>query len=202
MTTRFWLIRHGETEEWARQRCYGSLEVGLSPNGRIQMARAAQHLKTESIASIFSSPRTRALDSARMIAAECSCPCEVVPGLREIDFGDFEGLSYDEIAARYPEEYQSWMEKPVAVRFPNGEDFSTLQARVLGAFRGIAERSAGQTVGIVTHGGVIRVLVAWALQIPGEYLFRIGQDFGAMNLLVLVDDVSTVQLLNWKPTRE
>lgn len=196
MTTRFWLIRHGETEEWARQRCCGSFDVALSPNGRLQIARAARALKSEPITVVFSSPLSRALEGARMIADECSCPCEVLPALREIDFGDFEGRGYDEIAARYPAEYRSWMEDPARVTFPNGESFSMLRARVLDAFSDIAKQRAGETVAIVSHGGVIRALIAWALQAPDDCIFRIAQDFGAMNLLVVTKGIPSVQLLN------
>jgi alpha-ribazole phosphatase/probable phosphoglycerate mutase len=196
MTTRFWLIRHGETEEWTRGRCYGSLDVGLSPNGRLQIARVAQTLKREPIAVVFSSPLHRALESACAIATECSCPCEVLPALREIDFGDFEGIPYDEIAARYPAEYRCWMQEPAKVAFPNGESFSLLRARVLDAFMGIAEQRAGQTVAIVSHGGAIRALIAWALQIPDDCVFRVAQEAGAINLLVLTEGTPSVQLLN------
>jgi hypothetical protein len=120
--TRFWLIRHGEPAEEARHRCYGSLDVGLSEKGRTQMAETAQYLKTEPVAAIYTSPSSRALDSARILAAAQSCPFEVVADLREIHFGDFEGLPYDAIAARYPDLYRQWMETPTEVRFPNGEE--------------------------------------------------------------------------------
>jgi alpha-ribazole phosphatase len=196
MTTRLWLIRHGEIEQRARGRCYGSLDVGLSPNGRLQIAHVAETLEGEPIAAVFSSPRRRALESARAIASACGCPCEVLPALREIDFGDFEGIAYDEIAARYPAEYRRWMEEPAKVTFPNGENFSMLQARVLAAFHLIAEQRAGGTVAIVSHGGVIRALVAWALEMPDDCIFRIAQDFAAINLLELTEGTPSVRLLN------
>jgi len=196
MTTRFWLVRHGEIEDSARGRCYGSLDVGLSPNGRRRMARVAEMLQDEPIAAVFSSPRRRALESAGVIAAARACPCEVVPALREIDFGDFEGLGYDEIAARYPAEYQRWMEEPAKVTFPNGENFPLLRARVLDAFGTLAEQRAGETVAVVTHGGVIRALLAWALGMPDDCIFRLAQDYGAVNLLVLTDGTPSVRLLN------
>jgi alpha-ribazole phosphatase len=196
MTTRFWLIRHGETEEWARRRCYGRLDVELSPTGQLQAARAAQALQREPIAAVFTSPLRRALESARAIASARSCPCEVLAAFREMDFGDFEGLTYDEIAARYPAEYRRWMEEPAKFAFPNGESFSMLRARVLDAFRGVAGRRAGETVAIVSHAGVIRALIAWALQTPDDCVFRIAQDFGAINLLTLIDGTPIVQLIN------
>lgn len=194
--TRVWLIRHGEPAEEARHRCYGSLDVGLSEKGQAQMAEIAQYLKHESVAAIYSSPRSRALDSARILTAGYSCHLEIVRDLREIDFGDFEGLSYDEIAARYPELYRQWMEKPTEVRFPNGESFPEMRDRILRAFDAIQTERHGQTVAIISHGGVNRVLIARALQMPDHALFRLAQDYAAMNLLTITDGLPTLQFLN------
>jgi alpha-ribazole phosphatase len=185
--TRFWLIRHGEPTEEARNRCYGSLDISLSETGRTQMQQVAGYLKAESIAAIYASPRSRALQSADVLASAQSCPIEVVNDLREIDFGDFEGLAYDEIASRYPDLYRQWMEKPTQIRFPNGESFPEMRARVLSAFDAIQRQRKGQTVAIVSHGGVNRILLAWALQIPDACLFRLAQDYAAINLLSLIE---------------
>jgi alpha-ribazole phosphatase len=196
--TRFWLIRHGEPAEASRQRCYGSLDIGLSETGRAQMQHAAEYLRTESIAAIYSSPRSRALESARVLAGGRSRPIEIVEDLREIDFGDFEGLTYDEIAARYPDLYRLWMEKPTEIQFPNGESFAEMRVRVLKAFDTIQREREGQTVAIVSHGGVNRILLAWALQMPDNCLFRLGQDYGAMNLMTLVEGIPGVEALNYR----
>jgi alpha-ribazole phosphatase len=196
LTTRFWLIRHGEPVEEAWQRCYGSLDIGLSDNGRRQMISVARHLESEPISAIYTSPLRRASESAQMIASVQHCSCEVISGLREIDFGDFEGLTYDEIAARYPELYRRWMDRPAEVRYPNGESFSDLRARAVSAFEEIRYRNPEQTVAVVGHGGVIRALIAWALGMPDSCLFRLGQDYAAMNLLAWIDGYPTLQLLN------
>ncbi len=126
-------------------------------------------------------------------------PVEVIPDLREIDFGDFEGLAYDEIAARYPDLYRQWMETPTEVRFPNGEIFSEMRVRVLRAFDAIRRERAGQTAVIVSHAGVNRILIAWALEMPDSCLFRLGQDYAAMNLLTFIGELPSVQLLNVTP---
>jgi alpha-ribazole phosphatase len=194
--TRFWLIRHGEPVEDARQRCYGSLDVGLSDNGRAQMGQVAEYLKAEPLAVIYTSPRSRSVESAHILAAVQSCPVAVVPDLREIDFGDFEGLRYEEIEARYPDVYRQWMETPTEVRFPNGETFSEMRGRILSAFETIQREREGQTVAIVSHGGVNRILIAWALQMPDNCLFRLAQDYAAINLLSFADGIPSVELVN------
>jgi alpha-ribazole phosphatase len=197
--TRFWLIRHGEPAEEARGRCYGSLDIGLSETGRGQIAQVAEYLKKEPIAAIYSSPLSRALESARILAAAALSPVEVVADLRELDFGDFEGLPYEEIAARSPDLYRQWMETPTEIRFPNGETFSQMRDRVLRAFEKIRREREGQRVAIVSHGGVNRILIAWALDTPDHCLFRLAQDYAAINLLELVDGVPSVRLLNHRP---
>jgi alpha-ribazole phosphatase len=195
--TRFWLIRHGEPAEEARERCYGSLDVELSARGREQMARVAEYIGTEPVAAIYTSPRSRALESARILAAGASCPIEIAEDLREIDFGAFEGLRFDEIAALYPDLYEQWMEEPVKVRFPNGESFCEMRARVFRVFDTIRRKWDGQTLAIVSHGGVNRILIAWALQMPDNCLFRLAQDYAAVNLMVLVDGLPIIKLVNY-----
>ena len=116
--------------------------------------------------------------------------------LREMDFGEFEGLPYDEIAARYPDIYRQWMETPTEVRFPNGEIFSEMRDRVLRAFETIQRERKGQTVAIISHGGVNRILIARALQMPDNCLFRLAQDYAAINLLAFMDGFPSVRLLN------
>jgi alpha-ribazole phosphatase len=195
--TRVWLIRHGEPAEELRNRCYGSLDAGLSQRGRAQMAEIAQYLKLETIAAVYTSPSSRALDSARIIAAERSCRFEIVKDLREIHFGDFEGLPYAEIASRYPDLYRQWMEKPTEVKFPNGESFAEMRVRIFRAFEEIHRESNGQTIAIVSHGGVNRILVGWALGMPDHCIFRLAQDYAAINLLQFEEGLPIVRLLNY-----
>ena len=196
--TRFWLIRHGALVEEARNRCYGTLDFALSETGRAQIARAAEYLAKEPITAIYTSSLSRAVESARIIAEPSATPIYLAPDLREMNFGDLEGLTYDEIATRHPEVYRRWMNAPTDVLFPNGESFSEMRVRVLRAFAAIQAETEGQTVAIVTHGGVIRILIGWALQMPDNCLFRLAQDHGAINLLTIADGFPTVELLNYR----
>ncbi|MEI9972207.1 MAG: alpha-ribazole phosphatase [Ignavibacteriota bacterium] len=173
MTTRIWLVRHGEPAGM-RGRCYGKLDVGLSEAGRAQMQRTAECLRGEALEAIYTSPRARTTESALILGASHSCDCRSDDALCEIDFGEFEGMPYDEISVRYPELYRQWMESPTEVQFPGGESFATMRARVLRAFDAILERHVGSTVAIVTHGGVVRILLAWALEMPDPLLLSIG----------------------------
>jgi alpha-ribazole phosphatase len=187
-------VRHGEVEKTALKQCYGALDVALSENGREQIRRAAEFLKSEPFDQIHTSTLSRAWESAAILR---NCTIHRIPALSEMNFGDCEGLTYDEIAARYPDLYASWMAAPTAVQFPNGECFADMRLRVLNAFSAICREHEGRTIAIVAHAGVNRVLIAWALGIQDENVIRIGQDYGCVNLLTLVNGFPMVQLLNY-----
>lgn len=194
--TRIWLIRHGEPDPEIRGRCYGRLDVSLSGEGRRQIECVSKRLASEPLRAIYASPRKRTLESAEIIAAAHGRGVRVENDLREIDFGDFEGLAYDDIAERYPEIYRQWMDRPWEVEFPNGESFSMMRSRVTRAVAALRERHAGECVAVVTHGGAIRIALAEALAVPPAHIFRIAQRYAAVNLFRYVGDYPVVELVN------
>ncbi len=193
---RLWLIRHGEPDAEVRGHCYGRLDVGLSAEGRRQLEPAAKRLASEPLSAIYASPRKRTLESAGILAVPHACGVRIDEDLREIDFGDFEGLAYDEIALRYPEIYRQWMQRPTEVQFPGGESFAAMRVRVTRAISALRERHAGQSIALATHGGVIRIALAQALSIPAANIFRIAQRYAAVNLIVFMDHHPIVELVN------
>jgi alpha-ribazole phosphatase len=190
--TAVWLIRHAEPDASMRGRCYGSLDARLSPAGREQAARLAGRLAAEPFAAIYSSPRRRAIETAEALGRDIV----IVPEFRELDFGDFEGRPWDDIAASHPEVYRQWMETPTRVQFPNGESFTQMRARVLAAYRALLAQHDGQTIGVIAHGGVVRIVLADALGVPDENLFRIAQRYGALNLIRYLGYYPSVELVN------
>ena len=194
--TRLLLIRHGEPEEDARGRCYGRLDVGLSPTGRFQAGAAAAALASEPVDAVYASPRRRAVESARFLADAHHLEVVVEDDFREIDFGRFEGRSYDEIAVEDPETYRAWMERPTEVTFPGGESYAEMRERVARAARRVREAHAGRTVAIVAHGGTNRVLLAEALGVEAAGVFRFDQSFAAVNVVDYYPDFTLVRLLN------
>jgi broad specificity phosphatase PhoE len=197
--TRLFLLRHGEPEVDTRGRCYGRLDVGLSPRGVEQAGRAAALLYDVPIAAVYASPRRRAIESARPLARPRGLEVRVDPDLREIDFGALEGLSYDEARVRHPELYRAWMERPTEVTFPGGESYADLRARVLGALGRLRGAHAGATIAVVAHGGVTRTALADALGVEDAYLFRIAQDHAVLNAIDWIDGVPIVRLVNAAP---
>jgi alpha-ribazole phosphatase len=179
------LVRHAEPVADVRGRCYGSLDVELSDAGRAAADGLAQSLRGRG--TVYSSPRRRALETAAAISPDVV----IDDGLRELDFGELEGRSYDEIAASEPELYRAWMERPTTVEFPGGESFAVLQRRVVAALERIDEPAV-----VVTHGGVIRAALAHWLSMPDEAIFRFALDYCGVTVVELLDGTPVVRLVN------
>jgi alpha-ribazole phosphatase len=194
--TVLWLIRHPEPDEAARGICYGALDVSLSPRGIEQAQSIARWLSCHRLDAIYTSPSKRCVETARCIAANRSCTVGVADALRELDFGDFEGRPYDEIAESHPDLYRKWMEHPTEVDFPGGENFKQMADRVIAATCELVSRHSGQHLAFVSHGGAVRIILADALGMPKNNIFRVAQRYGAINCIRYTGSLSLVELLN------
>jgi alpha-ribazole phosphatase len=192
--TRLVLVRHGEPDESMHGRCYGSLDVPLSAAGLRRAAAVAEVLRSHKLEAVYSSPLQRAFDTARAVASAHGLEPISRDALREVDFGELEGMSYEEIASEHPDVYALWMESPSSVRFPGGEALSDLCARVLQEVAGIRERHDGQAVAVVAHGGVIRAVLAEALELPDAAFFRLDQPYGAVSVVDWIDGVPVIRV--------
>jgi len=193
--TRLVLVRHGEPDESMHGRCYGRLDVPLSAAGLRRAAAVGEALRGHEIDAVYSSSLQRAFDTARAVASAHGL--EPIPrdALRELDFGELEGMSHEEIASEYPELYRFWMEDPSTVRFPGGEALSDLRARVLPEVAEIRERHEGESVAVVAHGGVVRVVLAEALELPDTAFFRLDQPYGALSVVDWIEGVPVVRVV-------
>jgi alpha-ribazole phosphatase len=188
------LIRHAEPEESMRGRSYGRLDVPLSAAGRAQAAAIAQTLRDAHLDAIVASPLRRAIDTARPLAETRGLDVVTHEGLRELDFGALEGLTFDDTERERPELYESWMTDPTETRFPDGESFADLRERALAAVAEI--RSEHARAAIVAHGGVTRAILADALQMPGRAIFRLDQPYGAISVVDWIEDTAVVRAVN------
>jgi broad specificity phosphatase PhoE len=194
--TRVVLVRHAETEKSARGRCYGRLEVRLSARGLRQAEALARALVDNSFAAVYSSPLARALDTARAIADAQGLEPIVLDALVELDFGEVEGLRFDEIEAARPELFKAWMDEPARVRFPGGEGLADLRARVLPALAEIRARHEREAVAVVAHGGIVRVVLAEALGLEDGALFRLDLSEGGVSVVDWLDGVRLLRAAN------
>lgn len=190
------LVRHAAPAADARGRCYGMLDFGLSREGERQAAELVRSLNDVHVAAVVSSPARRAVDTARPLAEARGVDVEIRDDLRELDFGELEGRTYDEIAASDPELYARWMSEPTSVRFPGGESYDDLRLRVEAAVDGLRETFPTETVAVVTHGGVVRAVVALILDLLPERVFRLGVDHASLTVVEWIDGEPIVQALN------
>ena len=190
------LIRHAAPVDDARGRCYGRLDLGLSPQGERQAAALVRSLDGAHIDAVVSSPALRAVDTARPLADVFGLEVEIRHDLGELDFGELEGRTYDEIAASHPDLYAHWMAEPTSVRFPGGESYDDLRERVDATIGNLLRERAGQTVAVVTHGGVVRVVVAGVLGLPPGRIFRLGVDYASSTVVDWIAGEPIVQVLN------
>jgi broad specificity phosphatase PhoE len=140
---------------------------------------------------VYSSPLERAVRTAEAVAARCSVPLVLDDRVREIDFGDVEGLGFDELP---PDLQRGLLEEPARVRFPGGETYAELRARVTEALAELVKRH--ERLAVISHAGAIRAALAAWLDLGDHAVWRIDQRPGAVNVVDLIDGYPVIRLLN------
>jgi len=165
-----YLIRHGETM-WNREfRFQGHSDIPLSERGWEQSRLVAAKLAPLGIEMVFASDLQRAASTAAVIAATSRVPIKLLPGLREVDYGAWEGLTGEEIKQRFPEARKNWLKNLAESRPPDGESLEEAQQRALLELNRIYCDNVYQSVAVVTHGGIIAVLLTKFLDERIEFL--------------------------------
>ncbi|MBI5196239.1 MAG: histidine phosphatase family protein [Nitrospirae bacterium] len=245
MVTTLYLIRHGETEGSDAKRYKGSIDVPLSEKGVEQIERLSTYIVQGCsnglnssnppsppfdkggpggfLSAVYCSPLSRALKSAEIIAKPFGIKPAVIPDLRERSFGIWEGMSFDEIREKYPEEFKAWTGNPMKFSPMQGESTLEVRDRVVKALNNILSNHLVQNssklfnmvqngtilnnveqslttlnnIVVVAHGGVNRIMLCHLLGIPLENIFRIEQDFAALNIIEFWDKYPVVKLINY-----
>lgn len=162
------LVRHGQTESNAGGRIQGQSESQLSSLGRAQAERLAEALALLAPRTLYASDLVRARDSAAPAAARLGLPLVLEPRLRERAYGILEGMTWTEIIAEHPDVYARLAAADPEFRIPGGESRRDLSERITAAIDALADRHAGQTFAVVSHGGVMSAFVAHVLGLPLE----------------------------------
>ena len=190
MPTRLYLVRHGATQLSAEDRFAGAVGVDLSEEGRWQAARLADRLDTEGICAVYSSPLSRALETAAILARPLGLEPQVRDGLREISHGRWEGLTRAEVERRYAAEYEAWEEDPFTFAPEGGESGVAVLARALPVVREIVVRHVGRRVLVVSHKATLRLLLASLLGFDARgYRDRLDQAPACLNVVDFRDPV-------------
>jgi len=184
MPTRIYLVRHGATELTAEDRFAGSTEATLSEEGCRQVTALAERLRCDPLDAVYTSPMGRTLETARIIAGPHGLEPLITTGLREIDYGHWEGKTRDEIETSYPDEYEAWQEDPLTSAPAGGESGIQLLARALPVMREIVQQHARRSVLVVSHKGTNRLLISSLLGFDARgYRDRLDQSPAALNIL-------------------
>ncbi len=201
--TRIIAIRHGETAWNVDTRLQGHIDIGLNERGQWQAQRAADALADEDIAAIYSSDLSRASATAQAIADRCTRlgarQLRLNTGLRERSFGVFEGLTYAQVAADWPEESKRWRQRDPHYAPHRGESLTQMRDRIAHAVNTIAAQHIGEQILLAAHGGVMDTLYRLATRqdIAAPRTWDLGN--AAINRLLWTPDGLT--LVGWSDTR-
>jgi len=201
-TTRIVLIRHGQTA-WnltsdGTVRFRGQANPPLDDVGLKQAATTAQYLlRRWPVETVYSSPMGRAMQTAEVIAAAHDLSVQSFPGLLDIDFGDWQGRSPEEVKENHPDLLRAWFERPHTIAIPGGESLNDVRDRVTRGLHALANRHHGQAVAMVGHTVVNRVLLCAVLGLGNDRFWRLRQDTCAVNVFdVDQNDDATIVVLN------
>ncbi|MEV6686047.1 bifunctional RNase H/acid phosphatase [Streptomyces sp. NPDC051130] len=196
----FVLLRHGETALTPQKRFSGSggTDPGLSEAGRRQAAAVAGALAARgTVEAVVSSPLRRCRETAQAVADRLGLPVAVEEGLRETDFGAWEGLTFAEVGERFPDDLKAWLDSPKAAPSGGGESFTAVTRRVSAARDRLLSAYAGRTVLLVTHVTPVKTLVRLALGAPPESLFKMELSAASLSAVAYyADGNASVRLLN------
>jgi probable phosphoglycerate mutase len=197
--TRLLLVRHGQTA-WnagaGEERFRGRTDLPLDDTGQAQSRAVANRIKKEPIAAIYASPLLRTRQTIEPLANERGTPIGSHDGLFDIDYGRFQGLTHSEAAAEDPELYARWRTSPAQVHFPDGERLADIQTRLLALLDELATHYRRQTVVLVGHQIVNKVLACTLLGLDLDQIWRIGQDTAGISAFQQVGDAWHTLCLN------
>ena len=183
MATTILLVRHGQTE-WNRvERFRGQIDIELNSTGQEQARRAAQRIYSYwAPTAVLSSPMKRATQTANAIAQLFDLPVQAHKGLIDINYGDWQGLTPEEASEKWPIQLTNWYKMPEKAVIPRGEALAQVQDRAMTALSAIIKEHAKQTVVLVSHTVVNRLILLGILGLGSDRFWQLRQEPGAINL--------------------
>jgi alpha-ribazole phosphatase len=180
MTTVF-LVRHGRTG-WNKEQIFrGHKDVPLDEVGREEALLVGERLKEKGIKAVFSSPLSRAKETAKAVARSHNVEVQIVEELIDLHFGEWEGQSLKEVKKQYPDLYDRWQKAPHQVIFPGGEGLDAVRSRAMEAVKEIIQQYPKEAVALVSHRVVLKVLICALLGLDNSHFWNIAQDTTALN---------------------
>ncbi|NNN04960.1 MAG: histidine phosphatase family protein [Elusimicrobia bacterium] len=178
------LVRHGHCDKSGTY-C-GSTDAPLTKKGRSQALAVAEKIASVPISVCYYSPLRRASQTARILCSSRRIRALPAPALKEIDFGLWEGLTYSEIAARWPDLAERWLADPAGVTIPGGEPFSAFSGRIRRFLQNLSKEGSARNILIVAHGGSLAALMMEILGKPVSEFFK------------LLPALASIQKVDWR----
>ena len=195
--TKIHLIRHGVTYWNKELRYQGHSDIRLTPEGELQAELMAESFLNIDLQAVYSSDLIRAKSTAFKLAEKKGLAVVTRENFREINFGAWEGLTYEQIKAKWGSMIDDFFQMPGEVSLPQGEGFQDVSKRAVPDLLDLLQKHQGQEIAIVAHGGIIRVLLCHVLGLPLNNCWRIKQDNTAINTITyLQDNMCMLERLN------
>ena len=190
------LLRHGQTA-WNKNLIFrGQYDIPLDDHGLTQADCAGRVWEEIQLANIYSSPLSRAMQTAETAAKKQAIPITKTPELIDIDYGQWTGKSQDKIEKDYPELNRQWLERPEEVRFPQGESLAAVRDRSCPKLVEIAGAADDKSILIASHRVVLKVLICAALDLPLSRFWQVQIDTASLSMLSFKQGGFTIQKLN------
>jgi broad specificity phosphatase PhoE len=201
--TRLYLVRHGDTIDELTKKVYkGTIDIPLSSAGTARMKGTARYMSQAGLRAVYTSELSRSIESGRIIAAPHSLDLCVNGAFNEICFGEWEGKSFSEIQEAYPELFARWLGDPLQNTPPDGEPLIAAQERIVTGLCRVIEENRGRNVALVSHAGVLKIILSTFLMVPLPRMHIFAQDYGCVDIVDVYDDDNiVVRLLNHAPGR-
>jgi alpha-ribazole phosphatase len=194
--TRLLLVRHGESEFNHARRFAGFIDIGLTEEGCRQVEKLRERLSGEKIDAVYSSDLKRAVRTAEIATEGRNLTITTCPELREINYGDVDGLPFSEIQARFPDLAKQLSVSELELEFPGGETFTSFVDRVATFKERLAKHSQSDTLLVVAHGGPLRALLCSMLGISQSSWWQLSVDNASLSIVETHSRGAVLSLLN------
>lgn len=190
------LVRHALTVDNQKSRLSGHIDSSISEEGKEQIDKITNYLKDFDIDKIYTTASSRTKDTVKKLSELKSIEIIEKESLKEISFGDFEGLTFDEIKDKYPKEFQDMIEKGYEYKYPNGESLIDSYNRVCIELDNIISNNDDRTILICSHGGTIRNIITYLISNSYKYHWNFKIDNGSVTILEVQDGFTVITAMN------
>jgi broad specificity phosphatase PhoE len=200
--TRLFLLRHGEVEARYHRVFGGKIDMELSPLGHEQVQALADYFRRHPPHVMYASPMKRVQQTLAPLAKQTGLQPHILPGLREVDFGEWTGLSWDQVYERFKVSAYDWLNQLEAGSIAQAETTADFRKRVDEALQQILTESPSKEIAVIAHGGVIRMLLALILDLPFARMAAFDIEYASITKVKITPAKTEVELLNFAPWRD